>query len=113
MFAQDWGFTRYLKGNVLDWRATSPKDIPADPALACSPANIPALVEMARESELVVMAYGKLHKRYAGLVAEMIAEIAATGRPMKCLGLNMDGSAKHPLYLRKDTPLRDFPLPGA
>ncbi|MGR3313761.1 DUF1643 domain-containing protein [Roseovarius indicus] len=113
MFAQDWGFTRYLKGNVLDWRATSPKDIPADPALACSPANIPALVEMARESELVVMAYGKLHKRYAGLVAEMIAEIATTGRPMKCLGLNMDGSAKHPLYLRKDTPLQDFPLPGA
>lgn len=111
MFARDWGFTRYLKGNVLDWRATSPKDIPADPALACSAANIPVLAEMAREAELVVMAYGKLHKRHHGTVAEVLRAIAAVGRPMKCLGLNQDGSAKHPLYLRKDTRLRDFPLP--
>ena len=111
MFARDWGFTRYLKGNVLDWRATSPKDIPADPALACSAANIPVLVEMTQEAELVVMAYGKLHKRHHGTVAEVLRAIAAVGRPMKCLGLNQDGSAKHPLYLRKDTRLRDFPLP--
>lgn len=111
MFARDWGFTRYLKGNVLDWRATSPKDIPADPALAGSPANIPALVEMANDSELIVMAYGKLHKRFQPVVQEVLRAMADTGRPLRCLGLNKDGSAKHPLYLRKDTPLMDFPLP--
>ena len=111
MFARDWGFTRYLKGNVLDWRATSPGDIPHDPALACSPDNIPVLLDMAREAELVVMAYGKLHKRHQGSVAEVLRAVAAVGKPMKCLGLNKDGSAKHPLYLRKDTPLMAFPLP--
>ncbi|MCZ7676616.1 MAG: DUF1643 domain-containing protein [Roseovarius sp.] len=111
-FARDWGFTRYLKGNMLDWRATSPGDIPPDPAQARSPANIAALVDMAREAEMVVMAYGKLHQRFAPLVAETVAALAATGRPLRCLGLNKDGSAKHPLYLRKDTPLSDFPLPG-
>jgi len=111
MFARDWGFTRYLKGNVLDWRATSPKDIPADPALACSPANIPALVNMATEAELIVLAYGKLHKRFQPVVQEVLHAMAATGKPLQCLGLNKDGSAKHPLYLRKDTALRDFPLP--
>ena len=36
---------------------------------------------------------------------------AATGKPLMCLGLNKDGSAKHPLYLRKDTRLRPFPMP--
>lgn len=112
VFARDWGFTRYLKGNVLDWRATSPKALPHDPADACSPANLPALEEMAREAEIVVMAYGKLHKRYAGVVREVIARVEATGTPLKCLGLNKDGSAKHPLYLRKDTRLMDFPQPG-
>ncbi|MEQ9257920.1 MAG: DUF1643 domain-containing protein [Roseovarius sp.] len=112
LFARDWGFTRYLKGNMLDWRATSPKDLPTDPALACSPANLPALEDMAREAELVVMAYGKLHKRYAGIVSEVIARVAATGTPLKCLGLNKDGSAKHPLYLRKDTEPMPFPLDG-
>lgn len=109
MFSRDWGFTRYLKGNVLDWRATSPRDLPPDPALACSAANIPALVAMAQEAECVVMAYGKLHARYAEVVGGVLRAVAETGRPLKCLGLNKDGSAKHPLYLRKDTALMDFP----
>jgi hypothetical protein len=108
MFARDWGFTRYLKGNVLDWRATSPKDLPHDPDTAASPANLPALQEMAREAEIVVMAYGKLHKRYAVIVDEVIAAMRAEGHALKCLGRNKDGSAKHPLYLRKDSVLLDF-----
>lgn len=109
VFARDWGFTRYLKGNMLDWRATSPRDLPADPSAACSPANIPALVEMAREADLVVLAYGKLHARYQRVVQEVIRSLAGTGRPMKCFGFNKDGSARHPLYLRKDAVLTDFP----
>lgn len=112
VFARDWGFTRYLKGNVLDWRATSPKDIPADADLACSPHNIPALVDMAREAEIAVMAYGRLHPRFRPVVDAVVAAVAGTGKPLKCLGLNQDGSAKHPLYLRKDTALMDFPIPG-
>ena len=112
MFARDWGFTRYLKGNVLDWRATSPKDIPADPGVACSPENIPALTRMAHEAELIVLAYGKLHKRFQPVVQDVLRAMAATGKPLQCLGLNKDGSAKHPLYLRKDTALRAFPFKG-
>ena len=111
MFARDWGYTRYLKGNMLDWRATSPKDIPADPDLACSAANIPALEEMAAEAETVVMAYGKLHKRFQPVIGQVFAAMAATGKPLMCLGLNKDGSAKHPLYLRKDTQLMPFSPP--
>jgi len=111
VFARDWGFSRYLKGNVLDWRATSPRDLPDDPGLACSPANIPALVAMAREAEVVVMACGRLHRRFSGILADVVAAMAATDRPLRCLGLNRDGSARHPLYLRRDTALRDFPLP--
>jgi len=112
IFARDWGFTRYLKGNVLDWRATAPRDLPADPDLACSPANIPALTEMAQEAELIVMAYGKLHTRFQPVVRAVLAAMSDTDKPIKCLGLNKDGSAKHPLYLRKDTPLMDFPIPA-
>lgn len=111
MFARDWGYTRYLKGNVLDWRATSPKDIPADPAEACSGENIPVLRNMADEAELIIMAYGKLHKRHHGVLHAVIAAMAESGKPLQCLGLNKDGSAKHPLYLRKDTKPIAYPLP--
>ncbi|MEM7073982.1 MAG: DUF1643 domain-containing protein [Pseudomonadota bacterium] len=109
-FAQDWGYTVYLKGNVLDWRATSPKNIPDDPALARSRANVPALVGMANRSDIVVMAFGRLHRRFAGLVQETIHAVNGTGRCLMCFGLNQDGSAKHPLYLRKDARLMDFPV---
>ena len=109
-FARAWGFTRYLKGNVLDWRATSPRDLPG-PDLECSPANIPALLAMAREAEMIVMAHGRLPARHAALVARATAALAATGRPLRCFGLNKDGSPKHPLYLRKDTALMAFPAP--
>lgn len=112
IFARDWGFTRYLKGNMLDWRATSPRDIPEDPARACSSANIPALIRMAAAAEIIVMAYGRLPARYQPLVREITARMRASGKPVMCLGLNKDGSAKHPLYLRKDTALRPFPDPG-
>jgi hypothetical protein len=111
-FARDWGFSRYLKGNMLDWRATSPRDIPKEPGSACSAANIPALITMATEAEVIVMAYGKLPARYQPLVREITRQMRASGKPVMCLGLNKDGSAKHPLYLRKDTVLRPFPDPA-
>ena len=106
--AMAMGFTRYLKGNVLDYRVTDPKLLPKDPALACSPANLPAILDMAAEAELVVMAYGRLHPRYAPTVDGIVAALRATGRPLWCFGRNQDGSAKHPLYLRKDAPLVPF-----
>lgn len=108
-FARSWGFTRYLKANVLDWRATVPKDVPHDPAIACTPENIAAILEMADESDCVVMAYGRLHRRFHPVVQQILAAIRQTGRPMFCLGLNNDGSPKHPLYLRQDTELKPFP----
>jgi len=111
-FAKRWGFNRYLKGNMLDWRATSPKDIPHQLDLACSAANIPAIVAMADEAEIVVMAYGKLHKRYQPVINAIFDAVIASGKPLHCLGVNKDGSAKHPLYLRRDTDLRVFERPG-
>lgn len=108
-FARDWGYTAYLKGNVLDWRATSPKDLPKDPKEARSVQNLPALLDLAARAELIVLAYGKLHNRYAEIVAETVQALASSNAPLRCFGLNKDGSAKHPLYLRKDSPLIAFP----
>lgn len=112
MFAQDWGYSRYLKGNVLDWRATTPRDIPPDPDVACSAANLPALAQMAAEAETIVMAHGRLPPRYHRVLQEVTRQMRGASTPLMCLGLNKDGSAKHPLYLRKDTPLRPFPDAG-
>lgn len=107
-FARDWGFTRYLKGNVLDWRATSPRDIPHDPGEARSPENLRIVLEMAIESEVVVMASGNVHRRYGQAETDMLNGLRRLGKPLMCLGRNKSGAAKHPLYIRKDAPLIDF-----
>ncbi len=108
MFAQSWGFTRYLKGNVMDWRATVPTDLPKETTLAASPRNLAALREMSQEAELIIMASGNVHKRFASLETQAIELLRQSGKPLMCLGKNKNGSAKHPLYLRKDTALQPF-----
>lgn len=102
-FACDWGFTRYLKANVLDWRATSPRDIPRDPRMACSPDNLGAVESLAAEAHTLVMASGKIPPPHAATAEAVLTLLRATGKPLLCLGHNTDGSARHPLYLRRDT----------
>ncbi len=108
-FARRWGFTRYVKTNMLDWRATNPKDVPHDPEVACSPDNLPAILREAENAEEILLAYGKLHKRHAAIVDRTIRALRQTGKPINCLKLNKDGSAQHPLYIRGDT--ERFPFP--
>lgn len=107
-FARDWGFTRYLKANLLDWRATSPRDIPADPNRAASADNLPTLARLAAEADTIVMASGNIHPRYAQIETALLSALRATGKPLLCLGHNQSGHAKHPLYIRRDAPLIPF-----
>ena len=113
-FSRRWGFTRMVKGNVLDLRCTDPSKLP-DPAEACSTANIPFLSGAVGQASKVVLCFGRLHERYREIVrASLDAVLEAcreTGITPECFGLNADGSAKHPLYLRSDTPTRPFPVP--
>lgn len=39
-FSSDWGFRRYLKANVLGWRASMPRDLPKDPGIARGDDNL-------------------------------------------------------------------------
>lgn len=110
-FAKRWGFTRYVKTNMLDWRATEPKNVPHDPELARSPGNLPTILREADAAEEVLLAYGKLHKRFAPIVDETLAALRKTKKPLTCLKLNKDGSAGHPLYISSET--ERFPFPEA
>lgn len=68
-----------------------------------------ALDGMISESAVaVVAAWGKAPRGLSSWRdrVELVKEIADdVGRPLLCFGTNGDGSPKHPLYLRGDTPL--------
>lgn len=107
-FARREGFTGMVKCNVGDYRATHPKMLVQPGVEAVSPANLPTIREAARGAGRVVLCHGKLNKALAPAGREIVAALHAEGIDLWCFGTNADGSPKHPLYLRADTPLVPF-----
>lgn len=112
--AREWSFTQregyqaMVKANVGDYRATDPKMLLAPGVEASSPDNLPAIRQVAAGAERVILCHGKLNKALAPAGKALVEALKADGVELWCFGTNADGSPKHPLYLRGDTPLRRF-----
>ena len=107
-FTQREGFQAMVKANVGDYRATDPKMLLAPGVEASSPDNLPAIRQVAAGAERVILCHGKLNKALAPAGKALVEALKADGVELWCFGTNADGSPKHPLYLRGDTPLRQF-----
>ena len=104
-FAQREGYSAMAKGNVGDYRATDPKMLLAPGVVAVSDANLPSLRKAAAGADRVVLCHGKLNKALAPAGRALVDTLRADGIELWCFGVNADGSPKHPLYLRLETPL--------
>lgn len=107
-FARREGFSGMVKCNVGDYRATHPKMLLQPGVEAVSPANIPTIRQAAAGADLVVLCHGKLNRALAPAGREIVEVLRSDGVKLWCFGTNADGSPKHPLYLRADTPLVRF-----
>nr|WP_250808585.1 DUF1643 domain-containing protein [Neorhizobium tomejilense] len=107
-FTASWGYGAYRKCNVMDLRATQPKSLIIPGAVPRSAVNLDFISEQARNAEVVVLAFGSLHKKLAAFGSEVVDRLSAEGVQMHCLGITANGSPKHPLYLRKDSQLVRF-----
>ena len=96
-FSRAWGFGGQLIGNVHAYRATNSIEMLKvdDPA---GPENDKTLLEMAKRSNLIVLAYGIPPKNLSdrGLY---VAKLLGKTYDLYYLALNKDGTPKHPLYL--------------
>lgn len=109
-FAKREGYSAMVKANVGDYRATDPKMLLAPGVTAASPDNIPTIRQAAAGADMVILCHGKLNKALAPAGKALVEALRADSVALWCLGTNADGSPKHPLYLRADTPL--IPYPG-
>lgn len=110
-FAKEWGFSAMCMTNAFAFRATDPKAMLSDPhpndvagrTTLYSP-NDHWITTIAREAGLIVAAWGKYgnHLGRGDEIRHLISNL-------HCLGVNSDGTPKHPLYLRKNT----TPIPYA
>lgn len=109
-FAEREGFGTLLKCNVMDYRATSPGTLLNTGVCPASEVNLQVIQSQLAVAEKVVCVWGKLHPRlrpYATQVAELLLR---EGLQPFCLGVNLDGSPKHPLYLANKTRFQPFDL---
>jgi hypothetical protein len=95
-FTKAVGMRGYRKVNVMDYRATNPKTLRlVEP---CSSRNVEIIAELARRASIIVAAWGRLPKPLRKYETAVIEALPAS-RIILCLGVNQDGSPKHPLYV--------------
>ena len=96
-WTQEWGCTRYVMLNAFGFRSKDPKVMQAadDPI---GPDNDEILRNFTRNARFIIAAWGT----NCDLIRQE-AVCKAVGRTMECLGMNGDGSPKHPLYVKQDT----------
>lgn len=98
-FSKAWGYGAMCMTNLFAWRATKPSDM----LKAFSPVgleNANHLLACAKQAGLVVAAWGK-HGRHLEQ-QEFVKRVMENNHiTLHHLGLNGDGTPKHPLYLPK------------
>jgi len=107
-FAKRLGMNALIKCNVMDYRATKPKDLRAPGVKPCSEANLVAIICHAAKAEKIVCAWGSIPKPLQRHVEDVAGILRASGKELWSFGTTKDGSPRHPLYLRKDTELATF-----
>jgi len=111
-FARRFGAGRLIVVNAYAWRDVSPAAMFAAQKAGRNIVgeetsfNDAAIQAAAYESELVIAAWGAhCTKHRAADVAAIVKRI----RPLWCLGRSKDGAPRHPLYLKADTALEEWP----
>ena len=107
-FARDWGYGSLYVTNLFALRSTDPKMLKFhdDPI---GKLNDDTIVEAARDSDIVVCAWGN-HGKYLDRSESVVHAMKKEGFSGKlhCLGLTKLNQPKHPLYLSKSTVLQSL-----
>jgi hypothetical protein len=108
-FAKRDDFAGVVMLNIFGLRST-------DPALLLSPDSDPIgqdndaaiLKWLKRRRDVMAVACWGSHRSILEREAAVLAMAMKTRHALTCLGVNRDGSPKHPLYLRGNTTIRPF-----
>lgn len=94
-FARDWGYRSHALFNLYAGRATKPTDLWAmeDPV---GPDN-DVYLRIAATMPLIVVAWGK--EAQQDRLKQVVPILRQNGARLFCLGVNKEGSPKHPLYV--------------
>lgn len=95
-----------LKVNVMDYRATSPAALLAPGVRPCSGGNLETILRHCIGAHRVVLSFGAIHPSLRQHARNCVSMLQGRFIAMWCLGTTADGSPRHPLYVKGDTPLQ-------
>ena len=110
VWAQQWGYGTYVKLNVMDYRCTNPKNLLQTDLIVQTPQNLVCITDEIAQASVVIAAWGRIHPRlvcHGHTVQQLLIKSGAT---VQCMGINLDGSPRHPLYLKSNTTPQEFDL---
>lgn len=107
-YARKWGYGGLIKCNVMDYRVTNPKGLLAADVMPCSELNLPIITKQLSLVDQVVAAWGKLPNKLKHHADKLHHVLIDHKKTITCLGVNLDGSPKHPLYVRGDKQLEPY-----
>lgn len=102
-FAQKWGFSGMYILNLFAYRSTDPKELlKVDDPIGES--NQMYLSDYTSISEMIVLAWGNysIVEKLKSKFPEYSPYVRNKKPELHCLGQNIKGDPKHPLYLKKD-----------
>lgn len=114
MFSKLWGYAGLCVANLFAWRSPDTESLltaDANP-IGEGMKNDESIIEACERADRVVMAWGS-HKKIRRLLqpredAVRLTLLPKYAKELGDLGLNGDGSPKHPLYLPKATPFQPW-----
>lgn len=103
------GGSGYLKCNVMDWIETNSR-LMTGVSNPCSPTNRITIKNNASKANTIICAWGSLPPKLQHYANDVLSDLAKDHYPLFCLGTNVDGSPKHPLYLPNDSVVQHYRL---
>lgn len=106
-FAQDWGYRGMVMLNLFAVRSTDPRGL-REVENPIGPDNDKMIRRALTEVDEVILCWGH-HGTFKGRQKQFLAKLAKWIRDpldlpdIRCLGVNQDGTPKHPLYLKRST----------
>lgn len=105
-FAASWGDAGLVMVNLFAYRATEPKQMMSSNCDVVGPNNDAHLLAMASRATTIVCAWGT-NGDYQGRDKEVLYLLRHYH--MKCLDITVGGHPWHPLYMKQDTRLKNYP----
>lgn len=109
-FAKREGFEKYIKVNLLDFRATDPRTLNERGLRIRSEENLVYINDLVLKSKVVIVAWGNPDRRLFSYSQDVKSILKASNRKVYCLGTTKAGNPRHPLYLKSDSPLIDYDI---